>query len=636
VVAGGQPGPPGGPGDSDPWIGVRLRERFRIVRPLGEGGMASVYYAVDEELDDRPMVVKIPKAAILSNPSNRRRFVQEVRSLVRQRHPNIVRVYDAGEHDGHPFLIVEFLDGGDLSARLAQAGGRMDAGQVLGWLPTVAGALDGVHRRGVVHRDVKPGNILFDADGHAFLSDFGIAAQMQGDSEDGQWEDEGRITVVGGFVGSPAYAPPEAIHRELSAAYDQYSLGVVVYRALSGRLPFEGTTAEEYMVAKARDEPIPLDQLATGAPPGCVGAVMRAMSRRPGDRYPTCRAFAEAFAQGWRAAGSAPSPNPAAAADGDRTELVAEPSSTARAGARAVPAPRTRWVRPAAAVAVVGASVVVAWLIVSPPDRWAHRPTEPVPAAAEATGAAPWCFQAGSTEAEIEAALALCRSSGETRCKRAWYETETLHDACFAPFELDREEVTVGQFARFVADTGHVTDAERAGFSWVGPLKISGLTWRRPDGETDAERDLARHPVVHVSAVDADAYCRWSGGRLPTRDEWEYQARGSDRRVFPWGDTWDPARAVWGANGDAATRPVGTLRSGAGPRGHLDLAGNVWEWTAGADAEGRVALKGGSYRESNPANLRSAAELRSPGDETSADWGFRCARDGARETDEQS
>ncbi|MGH0034569.1 MAG: bifunctional serine/threonine-protein kinase/formylglycine-generating enzyme family protein [Myxococcota bacterium] len=632
MVADGQKGPQGASGDPDPWIGKRLRDRFRIVRLLGEGGMAWVYYAVDEELDDRPMVVKIPKAAILNNPSNRRRFVQEVRSLVRQRHPNIVRVYDAGEHDGHPFLVVEYLDGGDLSARLAQAGGKLDAARILAWLPTVAGALDAVHQRGVVHRDVKPGNILFDADGHPFLSDFGIAAQMGSDAAGGSGEDEGQITVAGGFVGSPAFAPPEAIQRELSGAYDQYSLAVVVYRALSGRLPYEGVTAEEYLVSKIRDEPLALESLATDAPAGCVAAVMRAMSKRPSLRFASCREFADAFAAGAAVATTLPSGASHTRSEA-HTQVGAAPAASAPPARSSLPASpgRRAWVRPAAAAGVLLASGLAAYLLLAPTglDRTFSSPSPPrEDAGATAPAAAgSWCFQAGSSEPEIAAALGLCRSAGQEVCERDWYATETLREVCLAPFDLDREEVTVRQFADFVAETSHETAAERVGFSWAGPFKVNGLSWRRPDGEIDALAELSGHPVVHVSADDAAAYCRWNGGRLPTRDEWEYQARSADRRVFPWGDAWEPDRVVWGSGDDAATRPVGSLASGSGPRGHLDLAGNVWEWTASRDADGMQILKGGSYREVNPANLRSATELRSAREDSSADWGFRCAYD---------
>jgi len=572
--------------------------------------MASVYLAVDEELDQRPVVVKIPKPAILGSPGNRSRFVREVRALVRQRHPAIVRVYDAGEHRGHPYLVVEYLEGGDLSDRLDRCGGRMTPGQVLEWLPAISEALDGVHRRGVVHRDVKPGNILFDADGHPFLSDFGIAAQIQPGSEDTTWDDQGRLTVLGSFVGSPAYAPPEAIERQLSGAYDQYSLAIVVYRALSGRLPFEGATAEAYLVAKSRDEPIPLANLAADVPPGCLAAVMRALSRDPAARFPSCRAFAAAFAEGLH--GHAPASAP-----------LSEAATVVEGGA-SYGSPRRgglwRGVLFTAGLAALPLAGLAAWWILG-------ARTGPEAAPGEAAAPSPWCLDAGSTPAEIEAALELCRSAVEG-CRRDWYASEKLHHVCVQPFDLDRVEVRVADFARFANATGYVTAAEHEGFSYDGAFRVAGLSWRRPDGHTDAVSALARHPVVHVSAKDAAAYCAWAGGRLPTRDEWELAARGPDRRIFPWGDRWEPSRVAGGqAGGAGATAPVGSVPSGATPDGHLDLAGNVWEWTSSRDAHGRRVLKGGSFQESNPANLRAAVELMRPSDDTSADWGFRCARD---------
>ncbi len=630
--AGDRPGDGHGTEELDPWIGRLLRGRFRIVQELGEGGMATVYLALDEQLDERPVVVKVPKDSVLTNPTNRTRFLREVRSLVRQRHPNIVRVYDAGEHDGHPFLVVEYLEGGDLADQFGGPGEGMSPEEILRWLPAIAEALDGVHQRGVVHRDVKPGNILFDPEGHAFLSDFGIAAQMRPSSDDTTLHHEvGQLTVAGGFVGSPAYAPPEAIQRKLSPAYDQYSLAVVVYRALSGRLPFEATTSEEYLVAKARDEPTPLADVAAAVPPGCLAAVMRAMSRDRDERFPSCGAFADAFAAGLDS--SWPTRD---ATTGDDTEIetviASDPEPRLGAPPGRVPTDRRRRL---AAIAILGAAVVAAWWIVGAPGResidvdWSTAPEPATPADPE-PGVAGFegCFEAGSRPTEVDDALALCRARAGAEagsCERDWYATETLRRVCLEPFRLDRREVTVAEFARFTRATGHRTTAEEVGFSYDGPLRADGLSWRLPDGLRDAERQLADHPVVNVSAEDAAAYCAWAGRRLPTRDEWELAARGPERRVFPWGDRWDDERAQWGSDPELRTAAVGSRPGGATPSGHLDLAGNVWEWTSSRDDRGRQALKGGSFRDANPANLRSAAEMWRPPDDTSSDWGFRCA-----------
>jgi serine/threonine protein kinase len=233
----------------------------------------------------------------------------------------------------------------------------------------------------------------------------------------------------------------------------------------------------------------------------------------------------------------------------------------------------------------------------------------------------------GSEPDEVDAALALCKDAG-ANCARADYASETPRDVALEPFEMDRFEVTNEAYARFTDATGHVTTAERRGFSYraLGGHSVltPGASWRSPEGPGSDHRERPDHPVVHVSAADAEAYCSWAGGRLPSEDEWEYTARGAARRVWPWGDVWEAGRL--GESRGAGTAPVGAFANGATPDGIHDLAGNVWEWTA-SDLDGDRVLKGGSWVERNPANLRAAAGRLSDPAASHADDGFRCVRD---------
>ncbi len=169
---------------------------------------------------------------------------------------------------------------------------------MLEWLPRVADALDYVRGRGFLHRDVSPGNIIFDDHGNAHLSDFGIATAVSANDPDETLQEYSNLTKPGGFVGDATYAPPESIERKLNPAYDQYSLGVVVYEALSGTLPFDRGSSEAMLVAKNTQPPVPLDQKIQGLPPGVVAAVMRAISKDPGKRFESAAAFTEAFREG--------------------------------------------------------------------------------------------------------------------------------------------------------------------------------------------------------------------------------------------------------------------------------------------------------------------------------------------------
>ncbi len=213
-----------------------------------------------------------------------------------------------------------------------------------------------------------------------------------------------------------------------------------------------------------------------------------------------------------------------------------------------------------------------------------------------------------------------------------------------APFRLMPFEVTNRLFARFVAESGHHSDASRPGsrYVWDGRWRaVAGADWRHPQGPESGIEEKSDHPVVQVSARDAAAFCAWHGLRLPTEAEWEFAARGADKRRYPWGDKPPEQRGRHRANfgtvrccapdasdGYARTAPVGSFPAGVSPFGMFDMAGNVWEWTA-SRFPGRpeaVALRGGGWG-NNPYCLRSAYRHGNPPDIGLDMVGFRCAGD---------
>ncbi len=271
-------------------IGSLVDGRWRILRKIGQGGMATVYLAKQVSLD-REVAVKVLQADHAMAEELRRRFQREIRAMSSLSHAHVVPLLDVGETDGVPYLVLRYMEGGSLRTRFSEAGGRLSCHRVQKWLRPLAAALDFFHAREVVHRDVKPDNILFDAAGEAFLSDFGIARALG--------PEVSALTRAGQLVGTLSYLAPECLEdRPASGSRDQYALGVTVYEALTGRLPFLATSYSSLVARILTESPPSLQDLVPDIPGKCAEAVLRAVSRDPAQRHGSCTAFAEMFAEG--------------------------------------------------------------------------------------------------------------------------------------------------------------------------------------------------------------------------------------------------------------------------------------------------------------------------------------------------
>jgi eukaryotic-like serine/threonine-protein kinase len=260
--------------------GRRLGGRYRMGALLAAGGMGEVWAARDLLLD-RAVAVKVLGGALAGDGRAAERLRREARAAGRLDHPNIARVLDLGEQDGRPYLVMELLEGESLAARLDRAGPMAPAAAVR-VVTAAADALEAAHRAGVVHRDVKPGNVFLTSDGEAKVLDFGIASAA------------GEATLTtGDLLGTAAYLAPERVlgHQATPAA-DIYSLGVVLYELLAGRRPFEATSDIALAMAHVTAEAPPLDQVAPHAPASLVAACTHAMAKDPSARPPSAAAFA--------------------------------------------------------------------------------------------------------------------------------------------------------------------------------------------------------------------------------------------------------------------------------------------------------------------------------------------------------
>lgn len=280
---------------TDALTGSSLANRYRIIYRIGEGGMGVAYRAWDCATG-RPVVLKCPKKEMLIAPGFRERFEREASMLAGLVHDNIVPIIDLGTCDGLPYFVMPYLPGGSLAnRRLRDADGRvkpMMPSTLQLWLPQVAAALDHVHAAGVVHRDVKPGNVFFNSGWRAYLGDFGIAKSTL-DLPVGA--DEQPLTDTNMTIGTPDYMAPElfAPNATIDGRVDQYALAVVTYEILAGRRPFIGDSA--HIVVEVMTHPTPpLSAARTDLPRSLEQAVHTALSKNPGDRFPDCWTFARA------------------------------------------------------------------------------------------------------------------------------------------------------------------------------------------------------------------------------------------------------------------------------------------------------------------------------------------------------
>ena len=286
-----------------------LAPTFDLDREIGRGGMGIVYRAVDRRLK-RPVAVKVLPPELSFRSDIRSRFLQEAETAAQLSHPDIVPIYTVDERDGLVYFVMAYVDGQTLAQYLKSTGGPLPVREARRILREIGTALSYAHAHGVIHRDIKPDNILLSKDGgRAMVTDFGIARAVTatGDS---------RLTATGVAIGTPAYMSPEqcAGDREVDGRSDLYSLGVVAYQMLTGSLPFSGGNTAALLVKQLSEAPIPLRQRAPGVPAGLAAAVMRLLAKDPSARFADADAFLAAMDNDAAPAADPPSPHPPATA----------------------------------------------------------------------------------------------------------------------------------------------------------------------------------------------------------------------------------------------------------------------------------------------------------------------------------
>ena len=362
--------------------GTRLQGRYVLEERIAVGGMGSVMAATDERLGRR-VAVKLLKEELAHDPRFVERFRREARAVASLSHANIASVFDYGEHDGRRFIVMELAPGHDLGTILREQG-RMSPDRAVRIAAQICEALSHAHAAGIVHRDVKPANVIVDGNGRVKVTDFGIA-RAAGDA---------RLTATGSVMGTAQYISPEqASGQEVGPATDQYSMGVVLYEMLTGEVPFSGDSPLAVAMRHSSDPIPPPSHKVPVVPPELDAVVARATEKDPSRRYPDARALGAAMVDA--VAGPSTEPMAAqsthrlaaapAAAGGSRTERLAETERGAG------PAPAARWnperIGLVAVLALLGLGILAALIflgkiLTDEPPATSQRHQQPPAAAA--------------------------------------------------------------------------------------------------------------------------------------------------------------------------------------------------------------------------------------------------------------
>lgn len=278
--------------DSDPFIGTELGS-YKVLAPIGQGGMARIYKGYHAELN-RYAAIKIVNWGLQEDPEFTDRFRREARAIARLRHPNIVQIFDFGKYEHGYFMVMEFIDGHDLAVLLRQhkeTQTLLPKEQVVSIIRDVASALDHAHQQDVIHRDVKPSNVMLNQKGQAILTDFGLVMLVDSNSQ----------ATIGGTFGTPHYIAPEQAISSAAAvkSSDIYSLGVILYEMVTGQLVFDDESPLSVALKHVSDRPTPPTLVNPDLPPAIEDVVLTALAKEPSDRFATASKMATALAAAW-------------------------------------------------------------------------------------------------------------------------------------------------------------------------------------------------------------------------------------------------------------------------------------------------------------------------------------------------
>jgi formylglycine-generating enzyme required for sulfatase activity/tRNA A-37 threonylcarbamoyl transferase component Bud32 len=637
--------------------GAVFAKDFRVVRKLSEGGMGAVY-VVEQISTGRERALKLMHPELTQDASLRAKFVQEARIGARVKSDHVVEVVAAGvdEETNTPYLAMELLEGEDLQSRLDRGGITSEEAYAI--LEQVCHAVAAAHAAGIVHRDLKPENVFLrrarNAGGSATVKvlDFGIAKVVE----------EARTSNNTGALGSPFWMAPEQTERRatIKPATDVWAIGLIAFDLFVGK-PFWRTAndAASSLTAFMRElvlEAIPpASQRASelGAsdrlPPEFDAWFAKCVVREPAERFQDAgHAWQTLASAAGKRSFTLPTPEPAQEAPRAHTGELALARTLPHTGdldsdddddrPSVVPLSTTRWPLALGAVVLIGGGGIV-WMLKSMSTQAAPATT------ASSTETKPELICPDGMAAIAGGKLSMGSNEGAS-------DERPVHDVQLNAFCIDLSEVTVAQYDA-CAKAGKCPAPGKT-IEWSGAQAHDHTVW---DGFcNEGKPDGSSHPMNCVTWEEARAFCKHEEKRLPSEEEWELAARGTEGRVFPWGGDSPTATMLdacgtecsvkgkllgldWNAlypadDGWVGTAPVRTFPTGRTPNGVFDLAGNVSEWTAspfcpypGTNCTSEMrATRGSSWASDDLRGVRATARSKSSPGTRSADLGFRCAK----------
>ena len=659
--------------DKDPLVG-KIFGGYRITEKVAQGGMAAVYRGVDRRLG-RDVAIKLVLGGKQYSEVFLKRFRREIRALGKLMHPHIVPLLDFGSIHGVPYLVMPYLSGGTIQDSIGKVWDWYDAAQII--IP-IAQALAYAHSKGIIHRDVKPANILLAESGEPELSDFGLMKMLK--------EDASQDLTGSGMVGTPDYMAPEQWVGEAVPQTDVYALGIIYYVMITGHLPYEAGTAPEIMFKHISESHIPPRKHVSDIPVEVEMVIERALRKDYEKRYDTMAEFVTELEQLCLRLHQQKS----------ESSISASRTMSRKIGSvgkfqwmnfkhqlRQLPT----WVWAGIVFFILAfVGILSLYLISRNFMNWQDQlatvqayndltttpnvlevepePEEPVsptrtatPMAAEASTETEEVVEFTPTPEEnvvpttsdmidigssifsdVDGMELMFIPAGTF--EMGAYESDELaedderprHSVYVDAFWMDKNEVTIQQYVQCV-ESGVCTE----------PMKTSSTS----RGYYYGNEDFLNYPVVNVNWYQANQYCIWAGRRLPTEAEWEKAASSAVAGgLYPWGNRLDCSVANYfqgasGCHGD--TMPVDTYPNGASMFGILSLAGNVNEWVSdwysaefylnstgnnpyGPDTGAYNVIRGGAYNTDNRLLRITNRGLNAP-NSYKDNLGFRCVMD---------